>query len=909
MARVSGQVPNLVNGISQQPPALRLPTQADVQINCYSTVVKGLTNRPPVEHVSRIADSIDSDAFVHILNRDVNERYVAVFSNNGVRVFDFAGAEKTVNVADRTETLLSGTNTLDAVGTAILFYVSAALVGVNNFSIVSTGISGHTVIIQSSATADFASPTTVATITTNTTTNITATNGLYYRAKLTVVGTGNPTLTGTWKDIAYLQSSDPVTELRALTVADYTFVLNRTAIPAKGVTTSPDYGAAGLVVVRSGSYGRTYKVIINGTTYVSCKTPDGSTASHINSIDTTFIAQIIYDVLTTGTPTAAGANTVTGSALPAGWTVARNNATVYVKKDDGTAWTLLTEDGQNGNAMHHIKDETAQFTDLPLYGYTDTHVKIVGRSASGAGDFYTKCEANTKNVWKESMAEGILTDFNNYTLPWALVSEADGTFTFRCNAWDARAVGDDDSNPYPSFIGRAIKDVFFHKNRLGFLADENVIMSAAGDYFRFWRTTAISLLDDDPIDVAASHDKVSLLVNVIPYQENLLIFSDQTQFILQGGNLLTPETVSLASSTEFQASTKAKPVGAGPAVFFAVEKDSYSSIQEYFVDADTRKNDARDVTGHCPEFVPANISLMASTSNESVILAFSRSQPDRLYVYKYLYGDDNTQKLQSSWSYFTYPDVTTIHSFAFIQSILYWVVTRPSGVFLEKMSFEQGVVGDGDLGFRIHLDQKIQSNATGVSSAYNPSTGLTTFTFPFTWKTEPKAIVLTDPLDADLGYDINIYNTATPFNSNTVVLEGDWTANTLVFGIPYECIYVPSHFQVRRDATGGGIAVDSEGRLQVQRMTIQYDRTGYFEVYVDPVGRENVYSMIFNGRISGSATNVIGAPPIATGKLKVPIYSKNDRVTITIKSASYLPFSLLALSWSGLYTIKSRSVG
>lgn len=910
MPRVSGQTPNLVNGISQQPPALRLPTQADAQINCYSTVVKGLTNRPPVEHVARIADSIDSDAHVHILNRDVTERYVAVISNNDVRVFDFEGDEKTVNIAYRQVTSLKDTNVINSLGTSFRFYVSSALVGVSNLDIITTGISGHTIIVEESTDAAFTSPTTKATITTNTTTSITATNGRYYRAKLTVVGTGTPQADLKWRDISYVQASDPVTEIRSLTVADYTFVLNRTVIPAKGTTLSPNYGSAGLVVVRSGAYDRDYRVFIDGTEKVKIHTANGSTASEGSDIDTVRLAKIIYDVLTTGTASDPGVeNAVTGSALPSGWTVGRNNSTVYIKKDDGSDWTLNTEDGQNGNAMYHVKEETANFTDLPLYGFADTLVKITGRSNSSAGDFYTKSESNTKNVWKETIAEDILTDFDNSTLPHALVRETDGTFTYRPNTWTPREVGDDDSNPYPSFIGRAIKDIFFHKNRFGFLADENVIMSAGGDYFRFFRTTAIALLDDDPIDVAASHDKVSLLVNVIPYQENLLVFSDQTQFTLQGGNLLTPETVSLAATTEFQASTKAKPVGAGTSVFFAVEKNNFSSIQEFFVDGDTRTNDARDVTGHVPEYVPANISLMAATSNESVILCFSRDQPNRLYVYKYLYGEDNQSKLQSSWSYFEYPGVTRIHSFAFIQSVLYWVVERASGVYLERMSFEQGVVGDGALGFRVHLDQKITSDHASVSSAYNAGTDQTTFTFPFTWKQYPKAVVLAAPGDLDLGFDVEVIGDPLDYDQDTIVLDGDWTAHTMVFGITYECTYVPSAFQVRREALGGGLAVDSEGRLQVQRMTLQYDRTGYFKVNVDPIGREGVYEYIFNGRVSGEVTNTIGVPPIDTGTFKVPIYSRNDRVTITISSDSYLPFSLLAVSWVGLYTIKSRSVG
>jgi hypothetical protein len=812
MARVSGQVPNLVNGVSQQPPALRLATQADKQVNCYSTVVKGLTNRPPIEHIARIADAIDENAFVHIINRDTDERYTAVATSTDLKVYDFAGNEKTVTFPN---------------------------------------------------------------------------------------GKG------------YLSTSSPVERLAALTVADYTFFINKDKLVGKLPDLSPNYGSQGLVVVRAGNYGRTYRIFINGVLYVSLKTPDGSAAAHTSDIDTTTMADIMVKVLT-GAAYTAGASAVSGTALGAGWTVDRNNSTIYIKKNDGTAFTMKVEDGQNGNAMYVVKDTTAQFEDLPLFGYQNFHVKIQGRSADGAGDYYALCMSNQQNVWKESVAEGVQIGLDPLTMPFALVRNADGTFTFKANTWNTRLVGDDDSNPYASFVGRSINDIYFHKNRLGFLADENCIMSCGGDYFKFWRTTVLSLLDDDPIDIAASHDKVSILRSAIPYQENLLLFSDQTQFRLEGGDILTPQTASLPATTEFQSSTKAKPVGAGTSVFFAVEKNSYSALQEYFVDSDTRTNDARDVTAHVPEYVPAGIFKMAATSNESVLVCLSSKDQDSLYIYKYLYDDAGNSKLQSSWSRWDFPNLDRIHSFEFIQSDLYLVVSRPSGVFLEKLTFEQGVIGDDNLGFRVHLDQKIRSDNPHVTVSYDPVTEQTTYTFPFNWKSLPKAVV-SIPVNFEPGYDVDVV-TADPsnYNSNKVVLQGNYTSEGMIFGTPYLCEYDLSTFQIRQEAVGGGISVVAEGRLQIQRVTFQYANTGYFEVFVKPTGRmpwiynPKSYMYGFNGRNLGEEENLISAPAIDTGEYQIPIFSRNDRVTIQIRSDSYLPFCILSAEWVGIHVMKSR---
>ena len=52
MALVSKNIPNFINGVSQQPPALRLAGQGEIQENGLSDVVAGLKKRPPTAHVN-----------------------------------------------------------------------------------------------------------------------------------------------------------------------------------------------------------------------------------------------------------------------------------------------------------------------------------------------------------------------------------------------------------------------------------------------------------------------------------------------------------------------------------------------------------------------------------------------------------------------------------------------------------------------------------------------------------------------------------------------------------------------------------------------------------------------------------------------------------------------------------------
>ena len=96
MSLVSRTIPNLVQGVSQQPEVLRLSSQAGEQINGFSSVVEGLKKRPNTKHVAKLSNSAFNNAFIHTINRDANERYVVVVSNGSIAVYDIDGNSKTV---------------------------------------------------------------------------------------------------------------------------------------------------------------------------------------------------------------------------------------------------------------------------------------------------------------------------------------------------------------------------------------------------------------------------------------------------------------------------------------------------------------------------------------------------------------------------------------------------------------------------------------------------------------------------------------------------------------------------------------------------------------------------------------------------------------------------------------------
>lgn len=81
MALVNVNVPNLLNGVSQQADPLRFATQGKEQINGMSSVVSGLTKRNGAEFVCELSRNSlrGRNPYVHFINRDANEKYVVLF--------------------------------------------------------------------------------------------------------------------------------------------------------------------------------------------------------------------------------------------------------------------------------------------------------------------------------------------------------------------------------------------------------------------------------------------------------------------------------------------------------------------------------------------------------------------------------------------------------------------------------------------------------------------------------------------------------------------------------------------------------------------------------------------------------------------------------------------------------------
>ena len=266
----------------------------------------------------------------------------------------------------------------------------------------------------------------------------------------------------------------------------------------------------------------------------------------------------------------------------------------------------------NGNEIKDFRLQTPN--ELLIVKQGSTYYRL-DKEHSATNDNKPGVGTNWEKFWTE------YTDITQGYLEWKLgVYYYGPTVTNNKSGWGARAAGDDFTNPFPSFVGKTIRDIFFFKNRLGILTDSNIIFSEADEYFNFFRTTTQQLLDSAVIDVGLSHTKVAILEHAVPFQEKLMLFSQGSQFVLRGADVLSPKTVAISPATEYDLSDGIQPVALGNYIYFPFKRNDFEGVYEYFVDNNTETFNAEEITQQVPKYITSDVQKIVGSQAENTIV-------------------------------------------------------------------------------------------------------------------------------------------------------------------------------------------------------------------------------------------------------------------------------------------------
>ena len=262
--------------------------------------------------------------------------------------------------------------------------------------------------------------------------------------------------------------------------------------------------------------------------------------------------------------------------------------------------------------------------------------------------------------------------FTASTMPHELVNTGTNTFEFRQVTWTSRLVGDDTTNSHPSFKGEKIQQSFFYNNRLGFLSEDNVSMSQAGEFFNFYHITAQTVTSSDPVDLNCSSIRPAVLHGIIPVASGLILFSENQQFIMYAadGNL-SPQTAIIRGLSNYEMDTKIDPVDVGTNINFVSKTPAYTRVFGLTPRGEGQIPLVNDLGKVVSEYIPQTVdSLIASPQNSFIALFGSTS--DLIYFYRT--HTENNEEVLKAWFNWKFPG--NVLEMVVDSDILYTVVKQ-----------------------------------------------------------------------------------------------------------------------------------------------------------------------------------------------------------------------------------------
>jgi hypothetical protein len=295
----------------------------------------------------------------------------------------------------------------------------------------------------------------------------------------------------------------------------------------------------------------------------------------------------------------------------------------------------------------------------------------------------------------------------------------------RLNFWKYREIGDATTNPMPSFVGYPIDLISFYKNRIVFASRQNVICSQTGDYFNFFASTVITLVDSDPIDISASTLKPIRLKHAISSPQGLLLFGDNAQMLLSTTTeAFSPKTAEINLLSTLSQTDRIAPVDIGSSYLFVEEGVKASSIYEMAVTDINTKPQSTELTRPLPTYIPAAIVDMQVSQSAGTLAILSKQETRSLYLYRWFQLGDNRI---SGWFRWIMP--CDVEFFTFDHDILFVVTKHGSNYVLSRMSLLTDTPAESLLFEGQYLDVRLDLFDYNPVFTYNLATDTTNICF------------------------------------------------------------------------------------------------------------------------------------------------------------------------------------
>tara|TARA_Y100001972_G_scaffold127958_1_gene186655 strand:+ start:615 stop:3932 length:3318 start_codon:yes stop_codon:yes gene_type:complete len=579
--------------------------------------------------------------------------------------------------------------------------------------------------------------------------------------------------------------------------------------------------------------------------------------------------------------------------LPSGISARVIGTGVYYSSNNPFSIEIVEEDLMR--VMQKSTNDVQNLTNQCRHGYI---VKIANARVSEEDDYYLRFEGENNldgvGSWTECAKPGIPLKLTN--MPLVIQRTSSTQFTVREFTYQNRLVGDETTNPLPSFHGSRINKVGFFRNRLAFLSGENVILCRPGTLGTpdFFVESALTVGAADPIDISAASMFPSELFDLIEINTGLLVFSSNQQFLLStDSEILNPETAKLRSVSTYNYNIDIPPISLGTTVAYLDNSGKFSRLNEM---ANVQREGEPQVVEQSkivPTLLPKKLDLLTN-SRENQMILIGKTNSDTVFGYRYFNVGDKRE--QQAWFKWKFNNPLLYH---FVINDDYFLLDTDN--FLQKMSLVQAdtdpSIDQDSVNYLLHLD----NFTTVANGSYNATTDITTFTNQSDWidqVTTPNGTLVV--VDDNAGATrVGRYAEPTVINNDDFTLPGNWSGATLRIGYLYDYqVTFPTLYPTRQE--GERSRSDVDGSLILHRLRLHFGKVGLYETKLVRSGKAD-YTEVYEST-ELDEYNVDDAPFVDEFIQTVPVYEKNTNVDITLTSTHPSPATLLAMTWEGNFT-------
>ena len=479
--------------------------------------------------------------------------------------------------------------------------------------------------------------------------------------------------------------------------------------------------------------------------------------------------------------------------------------------------------------------------------------------------------------------------------------EGDGV---RLEYWKQRAVGDSETNPMPSFVNNTIDGISFFKNRIVFSSRQNVICSQAGDYFNFFASTVITIIDSDPIDLSASSTRPIRFKYLLPVpRAGVLLFGDNAQYVLETTTeAFAPKTAEINRLSSFSLTDSISPIDVGPSYIFLEQGDKATAVYEMNIgDNVGGKPVVQELTKPLPYYIPAAIKNLKVSQSANTFAILSAQDPNAIYLYRFFNAGENRV---SAWFRWILPG--TVESFDFDQDIMYVVIKQGSNYVLNTVSLmtetpSQSLLFEGE-----YLDVRLDYFDYNPILVYKSATDTTRVCFKdgFDNSEEQPVLMYLDPAIAGYFEEQTLQYDATAPTGQKYYLEaeGNQTTSKFAIGYKYEATAeLPAFYFVKGEGNK-----DTANVPRINRLKINSYNSGPYRALVEAEGRDD-FSLTLP-QINANYYLADNIPIIRNAESTVPILAKGNQFRFSLIADAPFPTAFTSITWEGTYNNKGIQV-